>query len=92
MDQEIQQLVLEVMDGNPGALKIIQRLMYFSTWGPLLYHLKRQGLIGSELWRIVKDDYAEDWCRFGQVQLAEMGLLRPPLSHMAAPPTWTRCN
>ncbi len=92
MDQETQQLVMDVMDGNPGALMIIQRLMYFSTWCPLLNHLKMQGLTGSKLWRIVQDDYAEDWCRFGQVQLAEIGLVEPVLSHIAAPPTWPRCN
>lgn len=92
MDQETQQLVIDVMDGNPGALMIIQRLMYFSTWGSLLYHLKMQGLVGSKLWRVVKDDYAENWCHFVQVQLAEMGLLEPSLSGMAALPTWPRCN
>ncbi|ETW94076.1 MAG: hypothetical protein ETSY1_36420 [Candidatus Entotheonella factor] len=92
MDRETQQLVMDVMDGNPGALMIIQRLMYFSTWGRLLSHLKMQGLIGSKLWRVVQDDYAEDWCRFGQVQLAQMGVLEPALSHIAAPPTWPRCN
>jgi hypothetical protein len=92
MDQETQQLVIDVMDGNPGALVIIQRLMYFSTWGSLLYHLKMQGLVGSKLWRVVKDDYAENWCHFGQVQLAEMGLLEPSLGGMAALPTWPRCN
>jgi hypothetical protein len=92
MDQETQQLVIDVMDGNPGALMIIQRLMYFSTWEPLLHHLKMQGLVGSKLWRVVKDDYAENWCHFGQVQLAAMGLLEPSLSGMAALPTWPRCN
>jgi hypothetical protein len=92
MDRETQQLVMDVMDGNPGALMIIQRLMYFSTWYPLLYHLKMQGLIGSELWRVVQDDYAEDWCRFGQAQLAAMGLFEPALSRMATAPTWPRCN
>jgi hypothetical protein len=92
MDQETQQLVIDVMDGNPGALVIIQRLMYFSTWCSLLHHLKMRGLTGSELWRVVQDDYAEDWCRFGQVQLTEMGLLGPPLSRLAALPTWPHCN
>jgi hypothetical protein len=92
MDQETQQLVMDVMDGNPGALTIIHRLMYFSTWCPLLNHLKTQGLIGSRLWRVVQDDYAADWCRFGQVQLAEMGLFEPTLSNLSAPPAWPRCN
>lgn len=92
MDQETQQLVMDVMDGNPGALIIIQRLRYFSTWGLLLYHLKMQGLIGSKLWRVVQDDYAEDWCRFGQVQLAEMGLFEPALRQVAVPPAWPHCN
>ena len=92
MDEATQQLVMDVMDGNPGALVIIQRLMYFSTWGPLLGHLKMQGLVGSELWRVVRDDYAEDWCRFGQAQLTQMGLLESGLGSMATVPLWPHCN
>jgi hypothetical protein len=30
MDPQTRQLVLDVMDGNPGALLIIRRLMYFT--------------------------------------------------------------
>jgi len=92
MDQDTQQLVIDVMDGNPGALMIIQRLMYFSTWCLLLHHLKMQGLIGSELWRVVQDDYNQDWRRFAQTQLSQMGLMAPPLSHVAAAPDLPRWN
>ena len=72
MDSETRQLVIDVMDGNPGACVVIRRLMYFTPWYPLLHHLKDHGLVGSELWRAVKDDYGHDWTQFGHDQLAQM--------------------
>jgi len=92
VDHDTQQLVMDVMDGNPGALTIIQRLMYFSTWHPLLHHLKEQGLIGSALWRVVHDDYQEDWRRFASAQLMQMGLQDRVVSAVACVPAWPSCN
>ncbi len=72
MDEATQQLIMDVMDGNPGALTIIRRLMYFMHWELLLHHLKDQGLVGSELWRVVKDEYDQDYTRFVDDQLARL--------------------
>lgn len=72
MDQKTQQLVLHVADGNPGALLVIRRLMYFAMWYPVLDHLKTEGLIGSRLWQVVKDDYRQNWMQFGMDQLMRM--------------------
>jgi hypothetical protein len=69
---DIRQLVIDVMDGNPGAFTIIRQLMSLPTWYQLLHHLKAQGLVGSELWRVVKDDYGHDWRQFVQDQLDQM--------------------
>ncbi len=91
MDYNTEQLVMDVMDGNPGALTIIQRLMYFSTWHPLLHHLKSQGLVGSALWRVVHDDYQEDWCRFATAQLSQMGVPTRTTA-IAVAPGWPNCN
>lgn len=80
MDSETRQLVMDVMDGNPGAFVVIRRLMYFTMWYPLLHHLKDQGLVGSELWRVVKDEYGHDWTQFVRDQLAQMmGQERAPM-------------
>lgn len=92
VDHDTQQLVMDVMDGNPGALTIIQRLMYFSTWHPLLHHLKNQGLTGSALWRVVRDEYQEDWRRFASAQLMQMGLQDRLVSAVAFVPEWPGCN
>jgi hypothetical protein len=64
---------MDVMDGNPGAFVVIRRLMYFTMWYQLLGHLKAQGLIGSRLWQVVKDDYAHNWTQFVADQLVQMG-------------------
>jgi hypothetical protein len=67
---------MDVMDGNPGALLIIRRLMYFAPWPLLLHHLKGQGLTGSRLWQVVKDDYGHVWTQFAYDQLAQMHLVQ----------------
>jgi hypothetical protein len=72
MDHQTRQLVLDVMDGNPGALLIIRRLMYFTSWYLLLCHLKAQEVIGSRLWQVVKDEYDENWTQFAYDQLVQM--------------------
>lgn len=72
VDNDTRQLIMDVMNGNPGAFTIIRELMAFPTWFQLLYYLKEEGLIGSELWRIVKDEYDHDYKRFVDDQLARM--------------------
>jgi hypothetical protein len=72
MDHQMRQLVLDVMDGNPGALLIIRRLMYFTSWYLLLCHLKAQKLIGSRLWQVVKDEYDENWTQFACDQFVQI--------------------
>jgi hypothetical protein len=72
VDDLTRQLILDVMDGNPGAFTIIRQLMSFAIWYQLLHHLKSQHLVGGELWRVVKDEYAHDYGRFVDDQLARM--------------------
>jgi hypothetical protein len=69
LDQESYQVVLDVIDGNPGACVIVGRLLSSPFWRLILYSLKAQCLVGSELWRVVQDDYAHDWSRFVKDQL-----------------------
>ena len=73
MDSDMRQLIMDVMDGNPGAFVIVRRLMYFTIWYQLLLHLKNNDLIGSHLWQVVKDDYGHDWMKFAYDQLTRMG-------------------
>jgi hypothetical protein len=72
MDNPTRQLVVDVIDDNPGALTIIECLMSYATWYQLLHHLKDQGLVGSTLWRVVKEDYSLNLERFVEDQLCQM--------------------
>lgn len=67
-----QQLILDVMDGNPGAFTMIRTLTQHPLWRPLLRYLRTQGLVGSVLWSTIKDDYGGDARRFSQDQIAVM--------------------
>ncbi len=78
MISDTKQLLMDVMDGNPGAFTIIRRVMVFPTWYQLLHHFKTQGLVGSELWRVVKDEYDHDLTQFVVKQLA---LMAPDRAH-----------
>jgi hypothetical protein len=66
MDKEIEQMALEVIDGNPGACTIVCLLLSSPLWRHILQALKSQNIIGSKLWRVVHDDYADDWGLFVQ--------------------------
>lgn len=50
----------EVANGNPGAWRVIQELMYFTKWFDMMLCLKRHGMTGSKLWELYKDKHRED--------------------------------
>jgi len=64
MDKQSEQMVLEVVDGNPGACAIVCLMLSSPLWYPILQALIAQNLVGSELWRVVHDDYDGDWNKF----------------------------
>lgn len=72
MDSDTKELIMDVMDGNPGAFTIIRDLMVYPTWYQLLHHLKTHDLVGAALWRSVKDEYGDDISQFVVDQLKEM--------------------
>ena len=72
MDSDTKELIMDVMAGNPGAFTIIRNLMLYPTWYQLLQHLKTHDLVGTELWRIVKDDYDHNIPQFIDDQLQSM--------------------
>lgn len=83
---------MEVVDGNPGALLIIRRLMYFAPWYLLLHHLKGQGLTGSRLWQVVKDDYGHVWTQFAHDQLRQMRQIESKKTKVVGRPAAYRYN
>jgi hypothetical protein len=72
MENATRDLIMDVMAGNPGAFTIILSLMAYPTWPQLLYHLKARGVVGSKLWRIVKDDYRHNIMQFIDNQLQDL--------------------
>jgi hypothetical protein len=66
LDKESERMVLEVMDGNPGACTIVCLILSSPLWHPILQALKTQDIVGSELWRVVHDEYQDNWGQFVQ--------------------------
>jgi hypothetical protein len=64
LDKESEQLVLDVIAGNPGACEMVCLLLSSPLWHPILHALRAQNLVGSQLWQVIHDDYADDWEHF----------------------------
>jgi hypothetical protein len=69
IDRATEQMIFDVMDGNPGACMIVCQILSSPLWYAILHALKARNLVGSELWRVVHDDYNDDWQPFVQALL-----------------------
>ena len=69
LEKESEIMALEIIDGNPGACVIVGLLLSSPLRLSILRELKNQKLIGSELWRIVHDDFEGDWGQFVRTRL-----------------------
>lgn len=65
MEKYLQDLILEVSQGNPGAITVIRELQWFSRWEKMLRYFKETGLVGGVLWVRFKDDYHQSVHDFG---------------------------
>ena len=69
MDHATEQLILDVIDGNPGACVIVYQILSSPVWRSILHALKAKHVVGSRLWQVVHDDYNDDWQSFVQAVL-----------------------
>lgn len=61
LDMSIQDMVISMVEGNPGALRVCMDLIKVSPLGPLtLGHLDDMGIYGSDIWVCYKDICKED--------------------------------
>jgi hypothetical protein len=65
MEKYLQNLILEVAQGNPGAITVIRELQWFSRWEKMLRYFKETGLVGGALWAKFKDEYHQSIHDFG---------------------------
>lgn len=68
----IDRLVADVMDGNPGTGMVIGELLRQPLGSLLLYYLRAQGLVGSTLWRAVKQGCSGDLPLFSRTQIGQI--------------------
>ncbi len=72
MEKYLKDLILEVSQGNPGALTAIRELQWFSRWEKMLRYFKETGLVGGALWAKFKDEYHQSIHDFGHAIDKEM--------------------
>lgn len=65
MEKYLQDLVIKVAQGNPGAFTVIRELQWFSRWEKMLRYFEETGLVGGALWAKFKDEYHQSIHDFG---------------------------
>lgn len=59
--EETKKLALDVAKGNPGALTVIDQLLYYSDWFQMMEWCRDNGFTGSKLWEQYKDVFGQDF-------------------------------
>lgn len=57
---ETAELVTEVMDSNPGALSLIERLTHRTRWYEIMRYCLQNGIVGDKLWQMYKEECDSD--------------------------------
>lgn len=82
--KETMDLAIAVGNGNPGALRVIDELLWFSDWFKMMEWCRDNGFTGSKLWEQYKDVFGQDFMMLGDwikkhmwQDEKEMAILRP---------------
>lgn len=59
----------EIVCGNPGALRVVIELQYFSKWTKILETAKKHGYVGGKLWELYKDKFGHSMMDTGNFLL-----------------------
>ena len=62
--EETKDIAVKVADGNPGALRVIGELLWFTKWFKMMSWCK-DNLKGPDLWEKYKDVYHGDSHKLG---------------------------
>ena len=66
MSDEIKDLIIEMSEGNPGAISVMMQLAVFKEgWLPMLKILKANNYTGDKIWMLYKDECGEDLVDMG---------------------------
>lgn len=66
MSEEIKDLIIEMSEGNPGAINVMMQMQVFKeSWKPMLETLNANAYTGSKIWMLYKDECKEDLAIMG---------------------------
>lgn len=72
IDQETKDLIIELSQGNPGAINVMMQMSFFPEWREMLKWMKKNFVTGSKIWIMYKDDFGQDLIAMGQDIRASM--------------------
>lgn len=53
----IMEMIMDVAQGNPGAIRVIRELQWFTKWYEIMKYCKKKGIVGDKLWIMYKDEF-----------------------------------
>ena len=56
----VKDIVLDMSDGNPGAMRVLLKMMELPNWEKPLLWMKKNGYVSDKIWMLYKDDHKED--------------------------------
>lgn len=63
--EETKKLAMDVAKGNPGALRVIDELLWYSDWFKMMQWCKENNMVGADLWMKYKDEFGQDVYKLG---------------------------
>jgi len=69
---KVKQLILDITQGNLGAMRVVKELQWFSKWFDIMQYCKAEGIIGGKLWELYKDKYKYSAMALGEYLQDEM--------------------
>lgn len=62
----LKEIIIDIAEGNPGAITLCMRLQVRDRWIVILDHLLKVGPKGSQLWMLYKDTFKADFTKFAE--------------------------
>lgn len=72
IDEYCKKLVTDVVDNNPGALRVVTELQWFTDYYKILQYLRDEEITGGKLWAYYKDICGCSWERLGRAVITDV--------------------
>lgn len=65
MSSDLRERIIELSEGNPGALRVLTELLWFTRAHMIFNWLEAHGYTGEKIWMLYKDEWEMDSMKLG---------------------------